>query len=433
MRASDALRNESALPPKRTLRGVFAITNAERDSMRRLARWFGSVLLLTVSMLLLVACDDEEMTPQNENKKGLAYYEAGDYEKAAEYFSRALELDNANLEVHNNYGMTFLQLKRYDEALREFEIVLVNSASEGSKAERLNKFAIRGKGMVYLQKQSYSDALTCFNNALDISAEKGWDVDILFYKANTLECMGYRTSAIDIYSDILSRDAENARAFQKRGNLYRVEGRYEQAVSDYEAALSLSGESYSAYIGLYTCYVATGDTAKAEELLDKAARLPVKTNEDKYCLGQVHFYQGNYKSAKIEMEYAYDMGFFEADYFLGEIALLDGRYEDAIASFERYRSNSAVESPTVCNQEAVCYLALFEYDKAQEMLNLGLGVPGAAARQQLLRNQVALYEERNELAKAYEALAEYIVSYPDDADAAKEYEFLKKRLGIETK
>ena len=64
------------------------------------------------------------------------------------------------------------------------------------------------------------------------------------------------------------------------------------------------------------------------------------------------------------------------------------------------------------------------------MLDIGLGVAGSPARQQLLRNQVALYEEQNELMKAYETLQEYIVSYPDDLEATNEYRFLKKRLGI---
>ena len=397
---------------------------------RTLKTIIGSVLL-ALWALFATACGDEKMTPESENKKGLAYYEAGDYAKAAEYFLRALELDNTDLEIHNNYGMTLLQLKRYDEALREFEIVLVNSASE-SKADRLNKFATRGKGLAYIQKQSYPDALTCFNSALEIKAESGWDVDILFYKANTLECMGYRSSAIDIYTEILARSKDNVKAYQSRGNLYRIEGKYDAAEEDYKKALSLSEGSYEAYIGLYTCYLSMGVPEQGADLLDKATRLPVKTDEDKYYLGQVHFYQENYKSAKIEMEYALDMGFHEAGYFLGEIALANKEYETAIAYYEQYRQNSAVESPTVCNQEAVCYLALFEYGKAQEMLDIGLGVPGSAARQQLLRNQVALYEEKNELAKAYETLGEYLEDYPQDAEAAAEYNFLKKRLGITT-
>ena len=227
--------------------------------------------LVVAAMLCLAGCDDDEMTPQSENKKGLTYYDAGDYEKAAEYFSRAIELDNSDMEVHNNYGMTLLQLRRYDEALQQFEIVLANStALAPKKSETLNKFAIRGKGLVYIQKQNFTDALTCFNNALDIKAENGWNIDILYYKANTLECMGYRPSAIDVYTEVLKEDKENVKAYLSRANLYRIEEKYSEAIADYEKALSLAEGSYLSYIGLYTCSIQMGEKDKAKSLLESA-------------------------------------------------------------------------------------------------------------------------------------------------------------------
>jgi tetratricopeptide (TPR) repeat protein len=85
--------------------------------------------------------------------------------------------------------------------------------------------------------------------------ESGWDIDILHYKANTLECMGYRTSAIDIYTEILSKSKDNVKAYLSRANLYRLEEKYEEAVADYEKALQLSDGSYQSYIGLYTCFL----------------------------------------------------------------------------------------------------------------------------------------------------------------------------------
>ncbi len=390
-------------------------------------RFIGIALLICI--LACGCATEEEMTPQSENKKGLSYYEAGDYKKAEEYFVRALSLDESDMEIHNNYGMTLIQLRRYDEALQQFDIVLVNSGNS-RQVTKLNKFATRGKGLAFLQKQDYSEALTCFNNALEMDAENSWNVDILYYKANTLECMGSTNSAIDVYSDVLKEEKNNMKALLSRANLYRLNEKYEKAIDDYEQALKQEKGNYSSYIGLYTCYIAMGRADKGEDILKQASELEVKTEEDKYYLGQVHFYQKSYKYAKIEMEYAYDNGFPEASYFLGEIALSEKEYEKAIEYFEQYRAYKLSESPTVCNQEAVCYLALFQYEKAQEMLDIGLGVAGSPARQQLLRNQVALYEEQNELMKAYETLQEYIVSYPDDLEATNEYRFLKKRLGI---
>ncbi len=370
------------------------------------------------------------MTPQGENEKGLSYYEAGDYARAEEYFLRALELEGDNKEIRNNYGMTLIQLRRHEDAIAQFDMVIDAAATDG-RAKKLNKYAYRGKGIAYLQALDFESALTCFNSALEISQESGWDVDILYYKANTLECMGYRTSAIEVYGEVLKLDKKNDKALSCRANLYREEGAYEDAIADYNAALKYSKGSYSSYIGLYTCYMAMEQPEKAEALLDEASRLEVKTDEDKYYLGQVHFYQGNFSSAEIEMENALDDGYVEANYFLGEILQAQGEYEKAIEHYEAYRAQVIAESPTVCNQEVVCYLALYDYENAQRMLNIGLAFEGSPVRQQLMRNQAALYEGQGELQKAYDALAAYIVEYPDDTEATEEYRFLKKRLGLE--
>lgn len=386
------------------------------------------LLLLLLLLGILSGCEDE-MTPEGENKKGLASYEAGDYANAALYFERAILLDEQK-EFRNNYGMTLIQLDRCEDAIEQFQMVVTENPSNAAE-KRLNKFAYRGLGIAYLQRQDFDSALGNFNRALELSVEKDWDIDILFYKANTLECMGYPTSAIENYTAVLEKDDDNASALLARGSLYREEGEYEKAISDYRKLLKEDQGSYEAYVGLYACYFGLGEPEKGAELLSEATRLEVKTDEDKYLLGQIHFYQGNYESARIEMENAVLDGYVEANYFLGEIALSEKEYEKALGYYAAYREQKVTESPTVCNQMAVCYLALFRYDEAEEMLAVGLLYEGSPAYQKLLRNQVALYEGRTEYETAYEYLKEYIVKYPDDSEATNEYRYLKKLLGID--
>lgn len=401
-------------------------------SEKKKNRIFGRIvccLLFVMITAFQTGCENDEMTPEGENKKGLKSYQEGDYVNAALYFERAISLSDEK-EFHNNYGMTLIQLGRCDDAIEQFQAVIVDNPS-GPVANRLNKFAFRGLGMAYLQKQDFENSLSNFNSALEIDIESGWDIDILFYKANTLQCMGYPTSAIENYTAVLAKDDDNESALLARGNLYREEGEYENAIDDYKKLLEEDKGSYEAYIGLYTCYFETGQKERGEELLDKASRLEVKDDEDKYFLGQVHFYQGNYESARIEMENALIHGFVEANYFLGEVYLREKDYNKALEYYQAYREQKVTESPTVCNQMAVCYLALFRYDEAQEMLDLGLKYEGSSAYQKLLRNQVALYEGRTEYELAYKMLQEYIVKYPEDHEATDEYRYLKKILGKE--
>lgn len=395
-------------------------------------RMTGQLLLCLVLMLfagVMTGCGDDEMTPEGENKKGLKSYQEGDYVNAVLYFERALSLADEK-EFHNNYGMTLIQLERCDEAIEQFNLVYTENPST-SEEKRLSKFACRGLGMAYLQQQDFENALSHFNKALEIKVESGWDIDILFYKANTLQCMGYPTSAIENYTAVLEKDDDNESALLARGNLYRQEGEYSDAIDDYEKLLEENKGSYEAYIGLYTCYFETGREEKGKRLLEEASKLKVKDDEDKYMLGQVHFYQGNYESARIEMENAVIHGFVEANYFLGEVHLKNKEYEKALSYYQTYREQKVTESPTVCNQMVVCYLALFRYEEAKEMLELGLKYEGSNAYQKLLRNQVALYEGMTEYETAYTKLQEYIVKYPEDSDATDEYRYLKKILGKE--
>ena len=383
-------------------------------------------IVLVLTMLVLTGCGRDKMTAEGENKKGLGYYESGDYQTAREYFERALSIEASNKEVLNNYGMSLIQLKENDLALEQFAKVL-----DGNPSKKLMKFAYRGQGIAYMQKLDFENALNSFVSALEISSESGWDIDILYYKANAQECLGQVDEAIATYTAVLEEDKNNLLAFRSRGNLYREKKEFEKALSDYRAILDEESDDYHAYIGMYRVYCDMNETEKASTTLEKASRLKIRDNEDKYLLGQVHFYQKNYTSAKIEMTNAVENGFTEAYYFLGEIAMEEKEYEQAIEYYEQYRASIVTISPTVCNQEAVCYLALFDYDKAEEVIKIGLSFGASSARQQLMRNNIAMLEGRYDLMGAYNAFQEYIVEFPNDSEAIEEYKFVKKRLGFE--
>ena len=390
--------------------------------MKRFYVYIGLVFIT----VMLTACGRDKMTAEGENKKGLGYYESGDYQTAREYFERALSIESSNKEVLNNYGMALIQLKENDLALEQFGKVI-----DGNSSKKLMKFAYRGQGIAYMQKLDFQNALDSFVNALEIDSESGWDIDILYYKANAQECLGQVDEAIATYTAVLEEDKDNLLTLRSRGNLYREKKEYEKALADYRAILDAESDDYHAYIGMYRVYCDMNETDKASTTLEKASHLKIRDNEDKYLLGQVHFYQKNYTSAKIEMTNAVENGFSEAYFFLGEIAMAEEEYEQAIEYYEKYRVGIVTVSPTVCNQEAVCYLALFNYDKAEEMINLGLSFGSSSARQQLMRNRIAMLEGRYDLMGAYNAFQEYIVEFPSDSEAIQEYKFVKKRLGFE--
>jgi hypothetical protein len=44
-----------------------------------------------------------------------------------------------------------------------------------------------------------------------------------------------------------------------------------------------------------------------------------------------------------------------------------------------------------------------------------------------MKDEIAVYEQKGDFAAAKEKMEVFLQSYPDDEDAAREYEFLKSR------
>lgn len=382
----------------------------------------GTILTIFVISVSLAACGK---SASDYNKEGMAYYESRDYDQAEEYLAKALESDPDNAEYKQNYAMILIQQGKQDEAIEEFTSTV--SDKNSASAKKQNKYAYRGIGMAYIQKQDYAQAIEYFDKALAIDAEKDWNTDIIYYKANATLLGGDTDGALELYTQLINENSENYLVYQARANVYREKGDYASALADYNSAMLYCDGGFELYIGLAACYMETGHQEEAKEALFLASLLDIKTDEDKYYLGVIHYYQGEYESAKAEMEYALANGFNEAYFYLGEICLIQQEYTEAQKYFENYAEGTVTVSPTVCNDMAVCFINAGDYESANEWIQKGLGFENSNVLQELRRNEIACLEGMGDLSGAFAKLGTYVADYPDDAAAVTEYEFLKDR------
>lgn len=87
----------------------------------------------------------------------------------------------------------------------------------------------------------------------------------------------------------------------------------------------------------------------------------------------------------------------------------------------------------VADSEAMNALAQIEmgklnYSGALPYIEQGLSMESVPNRRALLQNQIICMEYTGDFAGAYEVMTAYTAAYPDDAEALREYTFLKSRV-----
>lgn len=375
--------------------------------------------------LVLSGCS---LQPANRSyKKAVSAYQQGDYDKAESHFLSAIDSNPEKAEYYLDYGFTLIQKGETGEAVNQFERVIMEDTTISMVIEN-NKRAYRGMGIAYLKNNEYDKALEAFEAALAIEKLADMDEDILYYKGLTLEYAGRLKEAVDIYSELLANNDKDASLYGTRANLYRKLNEYELSIADYDKALQYQEGNFELYFGKFSALKELGKEQEAMETLDLAARITISTEEDKFSLAKVHFYQGNYESSAVEFQNALSNGFTEANYFLAEMSLASGQYEEAIKYYLAYENSGNQLSAMFYNQLLVCYLNQEDYESAADCLKKAKSFSTVSVAKQLLRNEIILLEKTGDFTGAYEKMERYKKLYDMDEETSKDYEFLKNRV-----
>lgn len=97
-------------------------------------------------------------------------------------------------------------------------------------------------------------------------------------------------------------------------------------------------------------------------------------------------------------------------------------------ALETYKTGyEATQDTILLPNLAYCYIKRENYDKAMEVVKTGLASEDERIKQDLLFDEIVLYEKDMNYKKAYEKAKEYVKLYPDDEEGMKELTFLETR------
>lgn len=389
---------------------------------QRILKGFLSTGLLFIMIIILTGCSEAG----GYYRSGKKYFTNGNYEEAAKKFKSAIDTNPNRAEYYIDYGMALIGLSRYDEAIEQFDRIIINKNMAIVLGN--NKRALRGKGIAYMKMLNYREAIKYFDDALDIRVLSDLDMDILYYKGKALMSTGAYKNATEIYTDIIDKFGEEAQVLADRAYTYQKTGDYDKGLDDYDKAIALDPNNYEYYFGEFSLLREMGRDDQAQEVLTRAAEIEVKSKADKFNLAKIHFYQDLYDQAFPELSESFANGFIDAYFYIGEIYTNKKDYSTAKYYYEKYIEEGGINSPEVYNQLASCLIKTEEYDQALAYLEAGIEYAGNDMIRVLLKNEIIVYEMLGDYDKALTKLRNYISAYPDDKNAIRERSFVITRI-----
>ncbi|SFR76396.1 tetratricopeptide repeat protein [Anaeromicropila populeti] len=381
--------------------------------------------LVCFSLLFLTSCSTGKGAG-SLYKQAVKSMEKGDYENAAVNFEEAILKNPEKAEFYIGYGMCLIQLEQYDKARIQFDKAILEK--ENKIVLENNKQAYRGQGLCDFYDNQYANAVKWFDKALSIQELESMNLDILNYKADALMYQGNYKEAVETLTKYIDKKKSDFRVYLKRANAYFKAQSYEESIGDYEKVLDLEGTNCEAYVGEYFVYLKMNQIEKADSVLDKALAMKTKTDEDFYNLAVIQYYKEDYDTAIQGFEASKNKGFTEADYYIGKIYENKKEYDKAAEHFVSYLENTElIESAAVYSALAEVYLKTEQYDLGLKAVQAGIELNDGSFIQQLLYNQITLYELLADYELAFEKANDYLELYPEDEKMQRELKFILTR------
>lgn len=313
-----------------------------------------------------------------------------------------------------------LEQGSYDYALQGYQ----SSISVGYKTAE----AYRGAGICNLHLGNYQDAIDCFTNGLNIEkVTKTLKKDMLAYRA-TAELKA------ELFDESMADCQTLAESYKMDADTYYLTGCVALAMDSYDEAASNFTEAYGEAptydmaIQIYEAYLEKEMEADGTRYLEAVLQTEPKSTED-YCdRGRAYYYMEDYGNAQKELLEAVNKNSTEGMLLLGMTYRAQEDIVSARNMYQQYVGTEGCDPAKGYNGLALCDIAEGNYDSALENISKGLADASTEEMQDLLFNEIVVYEKKLDFASAFSKAQEYTAMFPDDEAAVKELTFLKSRV-----
>lgn len=199
----------------------------------------------------------EEQAQQDYNS-GLSALNAGNYQLAADMFTKSLINKPDFDKALYNRSVAYSNLKNYSAAAADINSVL--------KVNPSNAEAYFAKGVLFYTQNMKDSSHAAFDKCISLTKhpEANYYKGMLFYQSGDFD------DAIKAYSSAIAIKADYAYAYNDRASAKRAKNDLNGAIADYEKALSLNAQLTFIYNNLGSVYRLSKNYPKAIEYYTKA-------------------------------------------------------------------------------------------------------------------------------------------------------------------
>ena len=144
---------------------------------------------------------------------------------------------NPNYDLHNIYAVILFQLKRYDDAISQWQKAI--------KLKPDYHFGYNNLGNAFLLKNDLNQALLNYEEAIKINPNY---FEAIYNKANIFLKLKDFSNALKYYDKVLSLKNDYFSAHQGKAIVYKKIEKFDEAINQWEKVISLTPDNENAYV-----------------------------------------------------------------------------------------------------------------------------------------------------------------------------------------
>lgn len=241
-----------------------------------------------------------EKTPESSLCQcNLAYNELLNlqYQESIDHYTEALHYDPSVVEAYNGRGQAYMQLRRFPEALGDFQ----KAIQAGIITPKL--FLNRGKCLVILNKPE--EAIPDLNKSIELEPK---NPETWYFLAVAKEKTNDLPGAAADYSKALQLQPDYLEALVNQGLVYVKLGKYSEAINDYSQALKINPNMEMIWNNRAYAFLQKGDPGNGVSDASKAIELNRKYAKAYQTRGFLYQALGQMDKANADFQMAAQLG-----------------------------------------------------------------------------------------------------------------------------